>query len=398
MIPRFFGLDTHKQFVMVAAVDQQQTLLQSPYRINMPQLERWAANTLTADDTVVIEVTTNTWQLHKLLSQYAGQVVVANPYKTKLIAEARIKSDKVDAIALAQLLASRFIAEVWVPDQETQQHRNLAAHRATLVRQRTQIKNRLQSLLTRHNLQCPHKSLFTQEGRQWLAQQTFDPVAQLECQHWLRQLAVLNQDVHETEQLVARLAVADNRVPRLMQLTGIGVFTAFAILAQIGDIHRFPSPKKLASFAGLVPSLHQSGNRSYNGRITKAGSPMLRWLLVEAARIAVRFDPHWQAIYDRLKAQRGANIAAVAVARKLLVVIWHLLHNQSTYRFLCPQTYVTKLQQWARLIGRKQLAGVSSRQFVEQQLQRVQLEHLSQSLISTQKGNLKVQFRNSHQT
>jgi len=397
MTSRFFGLDTHKQFVMVAAVDSEQTLLQSPYRVNMPQLEGWAANTLTVDDTVVIEVTTNTWQLHKLLSQYAGEVVVANPYKTKLIAEARIKSDKVDAIALAQLLASRFIAEVWVPDHETQQHRHLAAHRATLVRQCTRIKNRLHALVSRHNLHCPHPSLFSKEGRHWLSQQTLAPIPQLECRHWLRQLDLLKADIQETERLIAQRAVADARIPRLIQLTGIGVFTAFAILAQIGDIHRFASPKKLASFAGLVPSLHQTGNHSFNGHITKAGSPVLRWLLVEAARTAVRFDPHWQAIYNRLKAQRGANIAAVAVARKLLVVIWHLLHNHSTYYFLRPQTYVTKLQQWARLIGCQTLA-ISSREFVEQQLQRVHLEHIIQSLVSTKKGNLKVHFRNAHQT
>ena len=164
MIPRFFGLDTHKQFVMAAAVDQRQTLLHAPLRINMAQLESWAATTLTRADTVVIEVTTNTWQLHKLLSQYAGAVVVANPYKTKLIAEARIKSDKVDAVALAQLLASRFIAEVWVPDPETQQHRQVAAHRATLVRQRTQIKNRLHALPTRHNLRCSQNLYLPRRG------------------------------------------------------------------------------------------------------------------------------------------------------------------------------------------------------------------------------------------
>lgn len=398
MIPRFYGLDTHKHFVMVAAVSEQQNVIQQPMRVEMGVLEKWAVQTLTPLDTVVLEVTTNTWHIYDILTQYAGTVLVANPYKTKLIAEARIKSDKVDAIVLARLLASQFIADVWVPTPQIRQQRQLAAHRATLVRQRTRIKNRLHAMLTRHNLVCPHKDLFTKAARNWLEQLTLNTIDALERHHWLRQLDLLDTDIRETETLIAQLAVCDERIPRLLELTGIGVFTAFAVLAQIGDIQRFASPKKLTAFAGLVPSLHQSGQRSYNGRITKAGSPMLRWLMVEAARVAVRFDPHWQTTYERIKQRRGSNVAAVAVARKLLVVIWYLLHDRDHYHHRRDQTFVTKLQAWARTIGKAHWQVASSREFVEQQLYRLGLSHIVETLFSSNKGNLRVQFRNAHQT
>jgi transposase len=391
MIPRYYGLDTHKRFVMVAAVNAEQQVVQAPIRIDSGHLREWAARTLTRDDAVVLEATSNTWHLYDLLKQHTDTVIVANPYKTKLIAEARIKSDKVDAMVLAQLLASHFVADIWVPDPRTRQQRQLAAHRASLTQQRTRIKNQLHALLHRHNLRCPARNLFTCAGRAWLQQLTLSPVDGLQLRHDVRQIEVLDASLSETEQLIARQACGDARIPRLLEITGIGVFTAYAVLAQIGDIARFPSPKKLTAFAGLVPSLHQSGQHSYNGPITKAGSSMLRWLMVETAHIAIRFDPHWHALHQQLKHRRGSNVATVAIARKLLVVIWHLLHDQTHYYYLSEQTFVTKLQDWARKIGREYLPQGKSRLFVEQQLHALGLNQIADNLISDKKGRLFLQ-------
>ena len=121
-------------------------------------------------------------------------------------------------------------------------------------------------------------------------------------------------------------------------------------------------------------------------------------LMVEAARVAVRFDPHWQITYNRLKQRRGSNVAVVAVARKLLVVIWHLLHKSEHYHYRRDQTFVTKLQEWARTIGKAHWQVASSREFVEQQLHQLGLSHIVDALISSKKGKLMVQFRNAHQT
>jgi transposase len=393
MIPRYFGMDIHKNYVVVAAVDGEQEAVLKPGRVEMAALPDWIAAHLTLSDQVAVEVNANAWPLVDLLRQTAGEVVVTNPYKTKLIAQARIKNDKVDALALARLLAAGFTAEVWVPDAETRDRRALAAHRARLQRQCTRAKNRAHAVLRRHNLRCPEKSLFTAAGRTWMHERELPMVDDLQLRHLLRQLDGLEGDLDEADRLIARLAVHDPRVPRLMQLTGVGCYTAFAALAVIGTIHRFPSPGQLASYAGLVPTQHQSGGHDFHGHITKAGNPLLRWLMVEAARVALRWDDHWRQAHDHIARRRGSNIATVAVARKLLVTIWYLLTDQSTYYYLRPQTFVTKLQNWAFRIGREALPASSSQEFVYEQLVALDLPDLAKAVFSDpRKGRLVVQL------
>lgn len=392
MITRYYGIDIHKQFVMVAAVDARQEIVQAPLRIEINALATWITRQLTPADQVVIEVSTNTWPIYDLLAARVGRVVVANPYKTKLIAEARIKSDKVAALALARLLAANFICEVWVPDAHLRQKRALAAHRMALQKQGTRLKNRLHSLLSRLNLRCPAKDLFSQAGQTWLRDLSLSANDSLQLRHLLAQLEGIAAQRDETERLMARQASQDPRIGRLMQLTGIGYYSAFAILAIIGDIQRFPTPHKLTAYAGLVPGLNQSGQHTYYGHITKAGSPSLRWLLVEAARVAVRWDPHWQQVHARISRRRGTNIAVVAVARKLLVVIWHLLTHQAVYRHLRPNTFVRKLQEWAYRIGKAHLPASSAQRFVQDCLTNLGLEQLAASLVmDPKKGGLSVQ-------
>jgi transposase len=382
MITRYFGIDIHKRYAMVAAVDHEQQVWQPPVRVAMAKLACWAAAHIRQQDEVVVEVTTNTWKVVDLLRPHARRVVVADPYKTKLIAHARIKSDKIDALALAHLLASGFLCEVWVPGSQVRQQRSLAAHRAGLQRQSTRLKNRVHDLLTRHNLVCPVKSLFTSAGREWLQALPLPETEGLRLRHWLAQLDLLGKQLDEADRLLARQASQEPAVARLMQITGVGYLTAFTALAAIGDIQRFPTPGKLTAYAGLVPRQHQSGNRSYRGHITKAGNRLLRWLMVEAARSAIRFDPHWQRVHDRIARRRGTNIATVAVARKMLVIFWHLLQQPSPYLRLRPQAFVSKLQQWAYRIGSAHLPEETAQEFVKRHLCALDLDHLAHSLQS----------------
>jgi transposase len=278
MITRYFGLDVHKNYVVVAAVDREQQPLMGKERIPMARFAKWVEQNLTRFDEVALEVTTNSWPVVDLIRAHAGRVVVVNPYKTKLIAEAQIKNDKVDADALAKLLAANFICEVWVPTARVRQQRSLATHRAKLQRQCTKIKNSLHSILHRHNLRCPESSLFSRAGQEWLNSCPLPEPEGLRARHLLSQLVLLEEQLQEADGEVARWASRDPRVPILMQITGIGYFSAFAILAFIGNIERFPAPGKLTSYGGLVPRESQSGEHHYRGRITKAGHPLLRCL------------------------------------------------------------------------------------------------------------------------
>jgi transposase len=391
MILRYFGIDIHKHYVVIAAVDEKQQTLLEPTRVEMDDLSCWVKEYLTREDTVALEVSSNSWPIVDLLRTVTDEVIAANPYKTKLIAEAQIKNDKVDALALARLLASNFICDVWVPDADVRDQRALAAHRATLQKQCTRIKNRLHNVLHRHNLRCPEKSLFSKAGRQWLLSQALSQTDSLQVRHLLRQLALLEEEWDETDRLIARQACQDPRVPRLMQMAGIGYYTAFAILAAIGDINRFAAPEKLAAYFGLVPRQHQSGGHAFYGHITKAGNPLARWVMTEAARAAVRWDPHWHQVHERIARRRGSNIATVAVARKMLTVIWHLLTDYTVYHHLRPQTFVTKLQAWGYRIGHRHLPADSTKEFVYDHLSALGLEDMADSISAKgRNGRLRV--------
>jgi transposase len=383
---RYFGVDLHKTFVVVAGVEAKQTIVYPAEQIALSQLAGWAAEHLTQQDEVAVEATTNAWHVHDVLSRHAGRVLVANPAKTALIAQSQVKSDRVDAEILAWLLAAQFLYTVWVPDPSVRQQRTLVAHQADPRHLMTQTKNRVHALLRRHDLRCPVGSLFTAAGREWLEQLTLPLTEKLELRHLLQQLDMLAQQMDETDRHIAQLAQRDVRVTRIIQLTGIGYYTAFAILAAVGDVHRFATADRLAAYAGLVPSYHQSDGKAYSGRITKAGPSKLRWLLVEAAHIAVRYDPHWQRVYDAIRKRRGGKVALVAVARKMLVTIWHLLVHHSRYRSLQAQTLVRKMQVWASRIGRHHLPANSSADFVRQQLCLIGLDELARSLTNNKKS------------
>jgi len=380
MIPHFYGFDIHQKYVVAAAVDREQHVCLAPERIPMDQLADWAVHHLAAADTVVVEAGTHAFHIADLLSGHVKRVVVANTYKTKLIAEAQIKSDKVDALALARLLAANLICDVWIPSAQVREQRTLSAHRASLQQRCTQVKNQLHNMCHRRSQQCPEPSLFTAAGRQWLLDLPLPEADRMRIRHLLLQLQCLQEQMDEADREIARRSVQDKRVPRLMQVCGIGYYTAYAILASIGNIQRFPSGDKLAAYAGLVPRLYQSGDRAFYGHITKGGNPLLRWLMVEAARSAVRYDPHWRQIHDRIAHRRGTNIATVPVARKLLVVIWHLLTEKSVYCHLRPQAFVRKLQEWAFRIGRNYLPAASSKEFVYDHLSHLGLHKLAESL------------------
>lgn len=383
MIARYVGMDIHQQYAVVVGVNREQEVVLTSTRVSMQRLAHWCARHLNAQDAVVIEVTTNTWAVVEILERYAGRVIVANPYKTKLIAEAHIKNDKVDALALAQLLAANFISRVWIPTHQTQEWRQLARHRGRLRRDGTRAKNRLHQLLQRHNLERPTRDLFSAAGRSWLTTQQLSEVETLIAGQLLRQVDLSEKQIKVCEQRMAVLAHQDARSARLMQITGIGLYTAFSIIAVVGDISRFPTANKLAGYVGLVPREHQSGQRADRGHITKTGDRLLRWLLIEAAQAAVRYDPHWREVHRSIAQRRGRGIATVAVARKLVVVIWHMLTEETNYAHLRPASYARKLQDWAYRIGRQALPATSSRAFVSDRLCELGMTELADRLVST---------------
>lgn len=376
MRKRFFGLDLHKKYATICGISQEGEVVMKEDHLPLDRLATWAADTLTGEDAVALEASTNTWWAYDRLAACAGRVVVVNPIKTRLIAQARISTDELSAEALARLLQSNFICEVWVPDERTRGYRQVISHRIRLVQEGTRLKNRIHATLHRQQLRSPYGNLFSQAGRAWLRKLELPELEKLLLRQNLQLLKSSEEALAEIDQLLARVAQEDQRVPILMQIPGISIFSALAILAEIGEIDRFASAKKLCSYAGLVPSLHRSGQKHTTGPITKAGRSRLRWVLVEAAHVAARHDPQLGRFYYRLRAKKGTNVAVVATARKMLVVIWHLLSGDGVYRGRQVQMIARKFLEWGWKVGHKDRCG-SNREFVLTQLHQIQVNNLT---------------------
>jgi transposase len=271
---------------------------------------------------LVLEATANAWLIHDLLEPLVARVVVVHPYHVKIIAAASVKTDKWDTLALARLLAADMLPAVWVPPPHVRELRALIAHRKRLISHRTAAKNRLHSILHRHNLTPPPGDPFAEGNRAWWERLTLPVSEKLRLRQDWQLIEQLTGLLDEVEQELTRLSVAESwteQVVYLVQLPGIGLLTALTILSAIGDISRFLSAKKLVGYAGLGGRIHASGQTHHAGSITKQGRKELRSALVEAAWITVRYDPFWQAQYERLAVKKGVKKAIVAIARKLLV-------------------------------------------------------------------------------
>jgi len=350
---RYIGLDVGRDFAHVAVVDGSGQARRLP-RVAMGDDFRAFAATLGRDDTVALEASTNTWALAELLGRHAGSVVVSNPLRTRAIAAAKRKTDDIDAATLAELLAADYLPPVWQPDTATRALRRLVSHRAGLVRDRTAVRNRVTAVLARRLVRPPVTDLFGMRGRAWLTSLELPADERLTVDAAVRVDAILSEQVTAAERAIAETVVDDPRVRRLLTIPGIGLVTAASILAVVGDIARFERPAKLVSYLGLDPRVRQSGDRpAMRGHISRAGQAHARGLLCEAAQSAVRAPGPLAGFHARLKARRGAGVAIVATARKLAVLVWHLLARDEDCRFAPPARTAFKHQQLERLAGRE---------------------------------------------
>jgi transposase len=301
-------------------------------------LEDVARKRLSREDHVVIEATGNAAAVANVLAPHVDRVIIANPKQVRMIAHAKIKTDAIDAAVLAKLYASGFLPEVWMPDQRTLALRRQVARRTRLVRQRVRLKNLIQSILHTHLIPpCPHGNLTSISGRKWLARQPLPSDERQAVDRHLAQIDQIERSLKIVEADIAQHAIKDPLIRRLMTLPGVDLAVASGVAAAIGDIERFSGPQKLVAYVGLNPSVRQSGEGpAYHGRITKQGRGQARGMLVEAAWAAARSPGPLRAFYRKIAARRGQHIAAVATARKLAMIIWHMLTKETDYIWARP--------------------------------------------------------------
>jgi transposase len=342
---RCFGLDVHREFAQVA-IWQDGVVRQAGQIAATPEGLRLFADSLAPSDEVAIEATCNTHAIARLLEGRVARVVVSNPQKTRAIAEARVKTDKVDAEVLAQLLAADYLPGVWLADDHTHALRRQVARRAHIVRQRTRLKNQVQSILHRNLVpRCPAADLFGHKGRRWLAEQPLPPDEHRAVGALLRQLDFHAEELRLIDVELGSAGLASAEVRRLMTIPGVDATVALSIVAAVGDFGRFPAPGKLVSYLGLNPRVRQSGGQpASHGRITKQGRAHARGMLVEAAWAASKTPGPLRAFFERVRARRGMQIAVVATARKLACLCWQLIAKGEDYAFARPSLTAQKLR------------------------------------------------------
>jgi transposase len=342
---RVIGLDIHRTFAEVMFLEDGELIHGGRVELTHSRFSAFA-RTLRADDEVVLEATGNTMAVVRLLEPHVGRVVIANPLQVRAIAHAKIKTDKIDAAVLAQLHASGFLPEVWRADEATLALRRQVARRNQIVRQRTRLKNQVQSVLHSYLIpRFPGADLFGKKGRVWLGEQPLPSDERLAIERRLRELDRLGEDLAVIERELARFALKDADCRRLLTVAGINMAVAVGIKSATGSVERFSSPQKLVSYFGLNPSVRQSGlGPAHHGRITKQGRAHARAMLVEAAWAASKAPGPLRAFFLRIRARRGHHVAAVATARKMAVLCWHLMSKQEDYTWTRPALHAKKLR------------------------------------------------------
>lgn len=352
---RYTGLDVHKQFVQAATMSPDGDVLREWRFATTPEEIRAYAETLTENDAVALESTTNAAAIARLLGERAGRVVVSNPLKTRAIAEGKIKTDKVDALVLAQLLRADYLPEVWIPDDATLRLREITSYRTGLVQERTQVKNRVHSILHRNLIPRPEvRDLFGKTGRTYLETICLPHGESFQLAQALKHLDFLEERIADADREIAEQVVDSEDTRLLLSLPGVSLQVAAGIIAAIGDITRFAAPKKLVSYIGLDPLSKSSADEVFGSRrISKKGRSHTRWLLVEAATAAVRVPGPLQAFYVRLRAKKCHNKAIVATARKMLHFVWHMLMRGEPYRYAAPLRTHEKVRELEIMAGGK---------------------------------------------
>ncbi len=377
-VERHLAVDLHKHYLVIGGVNARQEVVLPPRRITLDEWLTWTKTNLKPSDVLVVEATTNTWWFYDQTYQSVGQLLVADPRKIVWIAQTRVKTDAHDVMKLARLSAAGLIPLVWVPPLAVRELRALLAHRRRLVRTQTVLKNRLHSLLHRLHIAPPDGDPFCAKHRVWWGTLQVSPTEQLHVRHDLATLDQVAEQLGEIDDELRRLSCAEpwsDITPYLMHLPGVGLIVAMTLLAAIGDITRFPTSKKLVGYSGLAVSVHDSGQTHCTGHITNEGRKELRYVLVEAAWHAVETNDFWKVEFERLCRRMERNKAIVAIARQLLVVIWHVLTERAADQHADPDMVAFKLMTWSWKLTPEQRGGLTTRQFVRYQLLRLGLGH-----------------------
>ena len=321
------GVDLHQRFCYLTAVDASGKMYRQGQVANEGAALRAWLRPLPRPRQVVVEASGFWPAFQRAVAPEQERLVMVHPQRVKAIASAKLKNDRVDSETLAHLSRCDLLPEAWMADEATQQLRLRVRLRITLGRERARAKNQLQAVLHQEGFKKPVTDVFGKRGRAWLAGLELSAAGRLVVDTWLREVDHLDGELAGQTRELERMAKADARAICLQTMPGIGAYAAMVILAELGDVARFGSKRAVASYAGLTPVVRESAGKRKRGGITHQGSNTLRWMMLQVAQVAARCSPGARSYYDGLRARKPAQVAKVALARKLLTVVWAMLRH-----------------------------------------------------------------------
>jgi transposase len=373
---RYMAMDIHREYLLVGAWNEEKDWVLTPRRVSTEKFPEWAKKNIRTGDIVVLETTTNVWATYDIVAPLASRVLVANAAEVEEIAKARVKTDKEDIKKLLKLLVGGIVPEVWVPPMHVRELRGFISYRNRLVATGAMIRNRLQSLLHKHNLMLPEEGILDQDW--WDAQISISGLEKMQIRQELALLEEIEKHKAAVDEELGRQFTSKrwgSQAVRLVQLPGVGVVIAMTVLSAIGEISRFESAKNLVGYAGLGAGVHDSGKTHKEKKITKKGRKELRWAMVEAAWRAVGMSPFWKVQYEKyLRRLRKKNQAIVVIARKMLVAVWHVLSKEETDEHASEEDLAYKMLLLSWSLNENVRKGLTYKQFAKYALMKLGVE------------------------
>ena len=321
----YVGLDVHKRVCYGTVMDEKGKIVkQDKFTNDLEALDEFMED---LDEALVAMEAGYCWQpLYDRLLESGHHVKLAHPLKVKAIAQAKVKTDKNDSETLTHLLRADLLPESYVPPRDIRELREVVRRRAFLVGMRTMLKNRIHSDLAKRGISLG-ASPFSKTGKGLLQGLGLEAVDQV-----IPVMEVLDRQIGEISRGMRRMCGEDPNAGLLTTIPGVGYYIALLLVSEIGDVRRFPDAEKLCSYAGLVPSVRRSGGSTKHGGITHEGSKWMRWALIQAVHVHIRFDTELTRFYRRLVVSKPRQVAVTATARKMLKVVYWLLRNGESYR------------------------------------------------------------------
>jgi transposase len=329
----YVGVDLHRKSSHVAVLDDEGGVLASRRIASQPHEFLRVFGELQAEPVgVAFEATYGWGWFADLLADVGIPAHMAHPLATKAISSARVKNDRVDAKTLAHLLRTNLLPEAWAAPPQVRDARKLARTRISLARISSRLKCQTHALLADQAIAPPMTDVFGPAGRRFLGTVHLRPIPQARLEANLRLIDLLSPELAQADAQLRELFGGDPRIARLIPIPGIGLTTAAVAVAEIWDASRFPSPRQLCSWAGLTPTERSSAEHTHRGHISKQGSRWLRWAMVESASRPYLKDPTLRKLRDGIARRRGAKIAKVALARRLLTLCYYALRDEGGCR------------------------------------------------------------------